>query len=143
MKLQCNSANDAKPVNYLSVIWNVRMNVLLAYREGKDRIKRLPVSKAEHTLVSVGLSISATDWMVVPWTHVLILGAVRLGKTSTKEGKVTPFETGFPSASEESWHAPKKGVQQELAQHFKAPHYFSCSYGNLSLEAWLLLPGTA
>lgn len=83
--------------------------------KGRTEFSGLPVSKAEHTLVSVGLSISATNWMVVPWTHVLILGAVRLGKTGTKEGKVTPFETGFCSASEEAWHAPKKDVQQELA----------------------------
>lgn len=46
--------------------------------------------------------------MVIPWTHILILGTVRLGKTGTKEVKVTPFETGFRSASKEPWHAQKK-----------------------------------
>lgn len=82
--------------------------------------------------------------MVVPWAHVVpIPGTVGLGKTGIKEAKVAQFETGFCSASEESWHAQKKGVHRELAQHFKVPHYLSCPYGNLSLEAGLLLPGTA
>lgn len=116
LKLQCNSVNDPKPVNDLSVTWDVRVNVLLAYREGKDRIKWLPVSKAEHTLISIGLSIRATNWTVVPWTRMrTITVAVRLGKTGTKKSEVTPLETGFCSCSEESWHAQKKGVQRELA----------------------------
>lgn len=52
---------------------------------GREEQNLPPVSKAEHTLVSIGLSISATDWMVVPWTRILpILGAVRLGKRGTK-----------------------------------------------------------
>lgn len=52
---------------------------------GREEQNLPPVSKAEHTLVSVGLSISATDWMVVPWTRVLpILVTVRLGKTDIK-----------------------------------------------------------
>lgn len=44
--------------------------------------KCLPVGKAEHTLVGVGLSISPTDWVVVPRTsrQMAVLVACRLGE---------------------------------------------------------------
>lgn len=60
--------------------------------------KHLPVGKAEHTLVGVGLSISPTHWAVVPRTsrQTAVLVARRLGKKDTKDVRHRPTEEGHP-----------------------------------------------